>query len=102
VIVDLAAPLSVPRRSPRRLRRSLLLGAAVAVTSCLAMTGVAQGADRGEPPMVVVRSGDTVWNIAAQRYPGDDVREVVQEILQLNRLSSPIIQPGEALTLPSR
>jgi LysM repeat protein len=66
------------------------------------MTGVAQGADRGEPPMVVVRSGDTVWNIAAQRYPGDDVREVVQEILQLNRLSSPIIQPGEALTLPSR
>jgi LysM repeat protein len=52
--------------------------------------------------MVVVRSGDTVWNIAAQRYPGDDVREVVQEILQLNRLSSPIIQPGEALTLPSR
>lgn len=102
MISDYAAPLSAPRRGPRRLRRPLLLGAAVALTACLAMDGVAQGAGRGGPPTVVVRAGDTVWAIAAQRYPGDDVRQVVDEILQLNGLPSPIIQPGETLRLPGR
>jgi nucleoid-associated protein YgaU len=102
VIVDYASPLFAPRRSRRRSRRPLLLGAAVAVAACFAMTGVAQGAGRVGAPTMVVSSGDTLWNIAAQRYPGDDTRQVVQEILQLNRLSSPVIQPGETLTLPGQ
>ncbi len=70
MIVDYASPLAVPRRGPRRSRRPLLLGAALAVAACFTITGVAQGAGRGGPPTLVVGSGDTLWNIAAQRYPG--------------------------------
>ena len=49
---------------------------------------------------VVVQPGDTLWAIAAARYPGDDVRERVQDIEQANGLSGPQIRAGETLRLP--
>jgi LysM repeat protein len=50
---------------------------------------------------VVVQPGDTLWTIAAARYPADDTRMRVDEIEQLNNLSSPLISVGETLRLPA-
>jgi nucleoid-associated protein YgaU len=51
---------------------------------------------------VTVQPGDTLWDIAAARYPGADAREKVFEIEQLNGLAGPAIQAGERLRVPAR
>jgi LysM repeat protein len=50
----------------------------------------------------VVVSGDTLWEIAAlSTDAGDDVRETIDEINELNGLSSGTLQPGQVLLVPS-
>jgi len=48
-----------------------------------------------------VQPGDTLWSIAASRYPSDDVRARVDGIERANGLQSPVIQAGEILKLPA-
>jgi Tfp pilus assembly protein FimV len=49
----------------------------------------------------VVRSGDTIWDIAAERTPdGFDVRDTVAAIQAMNRLSRATIHPGQTLEVP--
>jgi nucleoid-associated protein YgaU len=47
----------------------------------------------------VVRPGDTLWAIAADRYAGDP-REAVWRISERNGLVDGAIQPGTVLYLP--
>jgi nucleoid-associated protein YgaU len=50
---------------------------------------------------VIVKSGDTVWDIA--KDCGDnkqDVRQVIQTIYKLNGMDSPKIYPGQILRIP--
>jgi LysM repeat protein len=78
-------------------RWALVLVAALAVM--LALSRVAQGDEAAAT--VVVQPGDTLWTIAAERYPGDDTRARIDEIERLNDLSSPVIVVGETLRLPA-
>ncbi|HPT83751.1 MAG TPA: LysM peptidoglycan-binding domain-containing protein [Limnochordia bacterium] len=48
---------------------------------------------------VVVQPGDTLWTIAARQMPGEDPRDAVARIRQLNQLFSAEIYPGQVLTL---
>ena len=50
---------------------------------------------------VVVQSGDTLWSIASEHYPEDDVRVRVDDIEQANGLAGPTIEVGQTLRLPS-
>ena len=50
---------------------------------------------------VVVQPGDTLWSIAVEHYPADDVRVRVDDIEQANGLAGPTIQVGQTLRLPS-
>ncbi len=90
-----------PLRSDRALRHvyrwALVLVAALAVM--LALSRIAQGGEAAAT--VVVQPGDTLWTIAAARYPADDTRMRVDQIEQLNNLSSPVISAGETLRLPA-
>jgi LysM repeat protein len=90
---------SVPSdRAIRHLYRwALVLVAALAVM--LALSRVAQGGTAAST--VVVQPGDTLWTIAAERYPGDDPRARIDEIERMNNLSSPVIAVGETLRLPA-
>jgi LysM repeat protein len=70
----------------------------------LALLLVALGAARpssGAAPETryVVKTGDTLWAIAAERYDGDP-REAIWEIEDRNGLTSPLLQPGQVLVLP--
>jgi hypothetical protein len=97
---DSIRPLRSRREAPfRHLGRwSLVLLAAAALA--LGLSKVALG---DTPPVLsttVVQPGDTLWGIAAARYPGDDVRVRIDEIERLNGLHSPVIDVGEVLQLP--
>ncbi len=48
----------------------------------------------------VVRPGDTLWEIAAARYPGADPRESVWRIQQRNALDGASLRVGDVLVLP--
>ncbi len=85
-------------RALRQLYRwALVLVAALAVM--VALSRVAQGGEAAAT--VVVQPGDTLWTIAAERYPGDDPRARIDEIERLNNLAGPVIVVGETLRLPA-
>lgn len=49
----------------------------------------------------IVVSGDTLWGIAsANSAAGDDVRDSVIEIAELNRLDSEHLEPGQRILVP--
>ena len=50
----------------------------------------------------VVQPGDSLWKIAeAHSTPQQDLRMMVYRLQKMNRLTSPIIQPGQRLLLPT-
>ncbi len=88
-----------PRRSAVRARRALIgAGAAVLIVFGLSKTVVGEGP--AGFTSYRVQPGDTLWSIAAERYPGTDVRERVGEIERASGLTSPVIVPGEELKVP--
>ena len=101
VIVDEQPARRVPRRRGWPIGRTVLV---TALATCIGW-GLAGGAGASSAPTaaatVVVRPGDTVWSIAAGHPDGEDIRTEVAQILSLNRLRSPIIQPGETLVVPA-
>jgi len=54
----------------------------------------------GKPQVYTVKPYDTLWSIATEHYPSDDVRIRVDDIERLNGLHSPRIEAGQTLRLP--
>jgi LysM domain len=108
-----ARPASRKVRLTRRGRLVVWTLAALAIAAVLtpvllmAAAG-AQAANHGLPPAaaraglrhVVVRPGQTLWSIASAAEPAADPRVVIQEIMQVNALSSGVVVPGESLWVP--
>jgi LysM repeat protein len=69
--------------------------AAQATSGATSPRGAAGAAER-----VVVQPGDTLWSIAKSADPGADTQTIVQEMLQVNRLTGPDIAPGQRLWVP--
>ena len=96
---------TAPLRLTRRGRIVVAVAAAllVAMISLLA-AGVAQATSHGPSPraarqnlvQVVVRPGQTLWSVAESADPDQDTRVIVQQIIDLNALSSATVQ---AMTL---
>jgi hypothetical protein len=78
----------------------LLAALAVLVFS---LSGSATGsAERGAPVpvrVVQVESGDTLWSIATRVAPGEDPRDVVDEIQDLNNIDGSLLV-GTQLAVP--
>ena len=92
-----------PLRSARRIRPAGRLVAVMllALSVSLGLAVVAHGGTAAVDSTVVVQPGDTLWSIAAQKYPSDDVRARVDGIERANGLTSPAIEAGEILHLPA-
>ena len=73
----------------------------LALSVSFGLAVVAHGGTAAVDSTVVVQPGDTLWSIAAARYPSDDVRSRVQDIERANGLQSPRIDVGEILHLPA-
>jgi nucleoid-associated protein YgaU len=79
-------------------RTLAVLGAVAAANLALAL--VVHGGPPAVYTEVVVQPGDTLWSIATEHYPSDDVRIRVDDIERLNSLHSPRIEAGQTLRLP--
>lgn len=82
-----------------RIRRLAVVVGAVVVAG-LALAVGAHGSASPAYTTVVVQPGDTLWSIAAEHYPADDVRIRVDDIEQANGLHGPRIEAGQTLRLP--
>lgn len=51
---------------------------------------------------VVVGPHDTLWDIAVRTRPGVDPRITVQRMIDLNALSSAVVNPGQRVYIPSK
>ncbi len=83
-------------RSVRRLLAAVAAVFLIGVGFALGARGSTQPAET----TVVVQPGDTLWSIASERYPSDDVRARVQDIEHANGLQGPTIEVGQTLKLP--
>lgn len=87
------------RRKPAHVQAARVV--VVVVVMLIALARVAYGGPRTGTESIVVQPGQSLWSIAAQRYPEDDVRSRVGEIVNLNHLGSAPIYAGEHLSVPA-
>ena len=90
-----------------------LLAAVILLTAGSAMAsggaGDSRGANRGAESSsgagsfeyVQVKSGQSLWDVAADLAPAADPRDVVSDIVHLNRLDTSDVQPGQVLAVPA-
>ena len=90
-------------RSGRRIRPvgRLVVVLLLALAVSLSLAVVAHGGTAPAYSTVVVQPGDTLWSIAAEHYPADDIRARVVDIERANGLNSPLIETGKTLRLPA-
>lgn len=53
-----------------------------------------------EQQVHVVESGETLWGVAGEFGGNGDPRAYVHDLMEINRLSSPQVFPGQKLILP--
>lgn len=94
--------------APLRLtRRARLLVTVLFALSLLGVVGLAAwnaepaaGGLQDAPASVVVQSGDTLWQIAADVAPSEDPAVVVELLRSANDLDAAAVQPGQVLVIP--
>jgi len=84
----------------------LTLVAAPLVAGALAIAmngGGAIATDSSVAPLetVTVSAGQSLWQLAEQVAPTADPRDFISDVLDLNRLNSVVIQPGQVLAIPA-
>lgn len=97
--------MQLQSRRPQRTSRGVLRRAVVGTVFLAALVGVGfahavQGSGPTGYEVVRVAPGDTLWDLAARRYPTADVRQKVDDIERANGLHGPVIHPGETLKVP--
>jgi LysM repeat protein len=76
----------------------ILLISALALIAWAALARASHGA--GPEQGYTVKTGDTLWAIAASHYAGDP-RDAIYRIDHRNHLGGSVIVPGQRLLLPS-
>lgn len=106
-----AEPAVRPAPRPIRLtaRGKLMVNVLSTLLALIASIGIGAGvgtamrAPVGDVAVVVVEPGQSLWSIAtAAAAPGQDVRDVVAQIVSLNSLPGSTIVAGQELSVPVR
>ena len=51
---------------------------------------------------ITVKPGETLWSIAANLSGTGDLRDLVDELIEVNRLKSPELAAGQKIYIPTR
>ena len=100
------APATRPVRLTRRGKAAVLAFAVAVVTVLAVLFGAPSvaGDEMGAAPettTVRVMPGTTLWEIAAEANPNGDIRDTVDEIVQLNSLpNASALQMGSDIAVP--
>ena len=104
-----AAPSRAPLRITRRGRAVLAAVIAVPLAVAAVLGGIgavgATATDRQSSTSfsyVTVAPGESLWQLATQVAPNADPRDVVDQITDLNSLTSGVIQPGQRIAIPAQ
>jgi hypothetical protein len=94
-------------RMTRRGRTVLLTVFAAPLVIAALVVGIGAGsatATSSSSPLatITVVGGETLWGVARQIAPNADPRDVVADIISVNRLNSADIYPGEQLSIPAQ
>ena len=94
------------RLTPRG-RLVVLLGLVTLLVVAFSLGRVGSQAAQGKDTdtalsQTVVQSGESLWAVAKRVAPGHDPRAVVDQIAELNDLSSSSLQPGQLLLVPAK
>ena len=86
--------------------RRLVVGAAVLLAAAIGFAGgradAAPALAEGSVVEVAVAQGDTLWAIAGRvTAPGEDRRDVVRRIEQLNGMTSAALVAGDVIAVPA-
>jgi hypothetical protein len=94
----------VPLRLTRRGRVVLTGLTALLITALGIGTGTAEAANSHSAhagmTRVTVSPGENLWSVAEKADPRADPRDIILEVIGLNRLSGTTIYPGEQLWVP--
>ena len=98
-----------PAGSVRLTRRGRLVVLVAALLVVLALgfalashSAATERPGTAEPTRVImVGSGDTLWDIAADIVPDGDVRSMMEEISHLNALDNSMLVAGQQLVVPT-
>lgn len=104
--------LGAARTTPGSLRLTrrgrlavLVLGLLLVALVGVVLAGVsAATSESGTAPateVITVGTGDTLWDIAAERAEAGDTREVIERIQQLNSLDGGLVVTGQRLVVPA-
>lgn len=103
-IATTGQPMRLTLRGKRLLRTVLVTAVLLTITpQILGQAGansVGSNSNTKIAEWVTVNSGDTLWGIARSIAPGQDPREVVYEIKQLNEIAVSGISVGDRLRVP--
>jgi hypothetical protein len=95
--------LRITRRG-RALLTVLIAGPVVIAAFAFAVNGggAAAGMDSSSVVFehVTVQPGESLWQLASEIAPSSDPRDVVSELVQLNRLDRAEVHPGQSLAVP--
>lgn len=108
-VVQRPGPVRLTRRG-RRVVAGLVIGVIIVAVTVLWMSvagsvqASSHGSAAGSPyrgmTQVVVRPGQTLWSIATAAEPSGNLWSVVQQIINVNALSSANVQAGQLLWVP--
>lgn len=82
------------------IRRLTGVAAALLVAASFMLGFAPSSPGASNPHPYTVRSGDTLWSIAARQYPHSDPRQAVYQIEQTNHLGQAGLVAGERILLP--
>jgi LysM repeat protein len=101
-----ATPVPRLRLTPRGRAVLTTLAATPLVVAALAFAlngGMATATiEQGSSSYVTVQAGQSLWQLAEEVAPGEDIREVVAQMLRANALDSAEVFPGQQLVLPAQ
>jgi LysM repeat protein len=101
----LAAPshLRMTKRG-RTVLLTLIAAPLVVVALALGINAGGATATNSSTPLakITVVNGETLWAVAKQIAPNSDPRDVISDIMSVNRLSTADIYPGEQLSIPAQ
>lgn len=81
--------------------RVLVIISTIVVALVLLLPSTGQAEDVEQTINYQVKAGDSLWVIAdSVTSPGQDVRETIEAIRELNDLDSSVIVPGQRLLVP--
>ena|ERR1700685_2105643 len=102
-------PANAPLRLTRRGRVVVVVATALVLAALsLVIAGAAQATNYPGPArapqqslaQVTVLPGQSLWSVAESADPGTDTRVVVQQIIELNRLTGNVVFAGQRLRVP--